>query len=187
MRYVEEVVIELPRERVIALFDSVENLGKWQEGLVSHEQISGEPGQPGAKMRLLYEMGRRRVDMIETIITRDLPDEFSGTYDASGVHNIVRNTFHADGDRTRWRLDCEFQFSGLMRLTALFLRESGFRKQTRRMMENFKRFAESQWASAGRAIAGSCRRGRGARRCGPGRAAAPSPASSVAAVGRGKG
>ena len=97
MRYETEVFINLPRDRVIELFDSFENLAKWQEGLLSHEHISGEPGQPGAKTKLLYQMGSRRTEMIETILVRDLPDEFSGTYDAKGVHNIVRNCFHDDG------------------------------------------------------------------------------------------
>lgn len=143
MRYKTEVVINLPRKRVIELFDSFENLQKWQEGLVSFEHISGDPGQPGTKTRLLYDMGRRRMEMIETIIKRDLPDEFSGTYDASGVHNIVRNTFYDEGKQTRWELDSEFQFRGFMRVMSLFIPGSRFRQQTRSSMEAFKRFAEN--------------------------------------------
>jgi len=143
MRYKTEVIINLPRERVIELFDSFENLKKWQEGLVSFEHISGDPGRPGAKTRLLYDMGRRRMEMIETIIERDLPDEFSGTYDASGVHNIVHNYFYDEGERTRWVLDSEFQFRSFMRIMSLFIPGSKFREQTRSSMEAFKRFAEN--------------------------------------------
>jgi hypothetical protein len=29
------------------------------------------------------------MEMIETITTRNLPDDFSGTYDVSGVFNVV--------------------------------------------------------------------------------------------------
>lgn len=143
MRYKTEVLINLPRARVIELFDSFENLKKWQEGLVSFEHISGAPGQPGAKTRLLYDMGRRRMEMIETIIERNLPDEFSGTYDASGVHNIVRNYFYDEGERTRWALDSEFQFRSFMRIMSLFIPGGKFREQTRSSMEAFKRFAEN--------------------------------------------
>jgi len=142
MRYETEVYINLPRGRVIELFDSFENLKKWQEGLVSFEHISGDPGQPGTKTRLLYDMGRRRMEMIETIIKRDLPDEFSGIYDASGVHNIVRNYFYDEGERTRWALDSEFQFRSFMRIMSLFIPGRRFREQTRSSMESFKRFAE---------------------------------------------
>lgn len=143
MRYQLETTINLPRDRVIELFDSFENLKLWQEGLISHEHLSGEPGQPGAKTRLLYDMGRRRIEMTETIITRDLPDEFSGTYDAKGVHNIVRNYFHDQGETTRWVLDSDFRFHGLMRLMSLFMPSSMFKKQTRGTMDAFKRFAEN--------------------------------------------
>ena len=143
MQYQIETIINLPRERVIELFDSFENLKAWQEGLVSHEPISGEPGQAGAKTRLLYDMGRRRVEMVETIITRNMPDEFSATYDASGVHNIVRNFFYDEGETTRWVLDTEFQFSGFMRIMSFFMGSGTFRKQTRTTMEAFKQFAEN--------------------------------------------
>jgi len=143
MRYEMETIINLPRDRVIELFDSFENLKEWQEGLVSHEHLSGEPGRPGAKTKLLYDMGKRRVEMIETILTRDLPDEFSGTYDAKGVHNIVRNFFYDEGETTRWVLDSDFRFHGMMRLMSLVMPGSMFKKQTRQTMEAFKKFAES--------------------------------------------
>lgn len=142
MRYKTETIINLPRARVIELFDSFDNLKKWQEGLISHEHLSGEPGQPGAKTKLLYYMGKRRVEMIETIITRNLPDEFSGAYDAKGVHNIVRNYFHDQGETTRWVLDSDFQFHGYMRIMAIFMPSSMFKKQTRQTMTAFKQYAE---------------------------------------------
>lgn len=143
MQYELDTIINLPRERVIELFDSFENLKKWQEGLIDIEHLSGEPGQPGAKTRLLYDMGRRQLEMIETILVRNMPDEFTGTYDAQGVHNIVRNYFHDQGETTRWVLDSDFQFHGFMRIMAFFMPSSTFKKQTRKSMAAFKSFAES--------------------------------------------
>lgn len=142
MRYTEEIIINLPRERVIELFDSFENLKQWQEGLVEIEHLSGEPGKPGAQTRLLYDMGKRKLEMIETITSRNMPDEFSGAYDAKDVHNIVRNTFYPQDETTRWLMDCEFQFRGFMRIMSFFMGQRTFRKQTRKGMESFKRFAE---------------------------------------------
>lgn len=143
MQYKTEVIINLPRDRVIELFDSFENLKEWQEGLISHDHISGEPGMPGAKTNLVYDMGKRRTEMIETITVRNLPDEFSATYDAKGVHNIVRNFFYDEGESTRWLLDSDFQFHGYMRIMSIFMPGSMFRKQTRQSMEAFKKFAEN--------------------------------------------
>ncbi|MFQ5507583.1 MAG: SRPBCC family protein [Planctomycetota bacterium] len=51
--YTVEVDIDLPRERVIELFDNADNLYKWQPGLQSFEHLSGEPGQPGASSRMV--------------------------------------------------------------------------------------------------------------------------------------
>ena len=48
-----EVIIDLPRERMIELFDNPENLPEWQEGLNVFERFEGEEGQPGAKTRML--------------------------------------------------------------------------------------------------------------------------------------
>ena len=143
MRYTAEVTINLPREQVIKLFDSTENLKKWQEGLQSFEHVSGESGQVGAKSKLLYDMKGRKIEMIETITSRNLPDEFSGTYEAKGVFNSIENHFYEEGaERTRWVADNEFQFSGFMKIMAFFMSGS-FRKQSLKTMEAFKTFAEN--------------------------------------------
>ena len=81
--------------------------------------------------------------MVETIVSRNLPDEFSGTYEAKGVNNWISNYFYdEDGDKTRWTMENEFKFSGVMMLMGLFMR-SAIRKQTLEDMNRFKAFAES--------------------------------------------
>lgn len=142
MKFTVQIDIALPRDRVVELFDSADNLFKWQRGLKSFEHISGTPGQPGAKSRLVFKMGKRNFSLIETITKRALPDEFDGTYDAKGVHNIVRNRFIETGpSATRWVSECEFQFRGLMRIMA-FLMKKAIPKQNLRFMQDFKAFAE---------------------------------------------
>lgn len=142
MKYVTSIDLDLPRERVIELFDDPDNMAKWQQGLVSFEPISGEPGQPGAKSKLVYQMGKRRVEMIETITARDLPERFDGTYEAKGVFNVVKNRFTELGpETTRWESENEFRLSGVMWLMGLVM-GGAFRKQTLEYMQAFKRFAE---------------------------------------------
>ena len=58
MRYKTEVIINLPRDRVIELFDSFENLKEWQEGLLSHDHVSGEPGMPRRQDQALIPNGQ---------------------------------------------------------------------------------------------------------------------------------
>ena len=141
MHYKTEIVIDLPRARVIELFDSIDNLKHWQPGLQAIDHISGTPGEVGAKSQLHFLMGKRRVEMVETITVKNLPDEFTGTYEAKGVFNEVKNTFIDEGDKTRWISENVFEFSGIMRLVGLFFKSS-FPKQSYKYQEHFKDFAE---------------------------------------------
>lgn len=144
MKYTRAVEINQPINRVIELFDNPDNLPKWQAGLQRFERLSGTPGQPGAKSRLHYKMGKRDVEMIETITVRNLPHEFSGTYEAKGVWNNMVNRFiELSPTKTRWIAEAEFRMSGLMWLIGLLF-ASSFKKETERQMAAFKTFAEQQ-------------------------------------------
>ncbi|MFM7831519.1 MAG: SRPBCC family protein [Planctomycetaceae bacterium] len=143
MKYSVSIVIELPRETVVELFDNSANLPCWQRGLQSHQLVSGQAGQTGARSRLVFQMGKRRIEMLETITRRSLPDAFDGTYEAPGVFNIVCNRFISlSPSQTRWESDNEFRFSGLfMRIIGLVMRGS-FPKQSQQYLQDFKAFAE---------------------------------------------
>lgn len=143
MKYTVDLTIDLPRSKVVALFDNPDNMKKWQPDLVSFEPISGEPGRPGAKSKLLYKMGKRDIEMIETITNNDLPDELAGTYETKGVFNVISNRFvEVDEHKTQWISDNEFQFTGFMKLMGFFMK-SAFPKQTLKIMNQFKTFAET--------------------------------------------
>jgi hypothetical protein len=142
MKYSAEIEINLPVQKVIELFDSVENLKKWQPDLVSFDRLSGIPGQPGAKSVLKYKMGNREIEMIETITVRNLPSEFSGTYEAKGVYNVVRNKFvPVNPNKTVYQTEQEFRFSGFMKIIGTVM-PGAFVKQTKKHLQRFKEFAE---------------------------------------------
>ena len=136
------MVINLPLKKVIELFDSEENLFKWQPELISFEHLSGEKGEVGAKSKLRYTMGKREIEMIETITVKNLPKEFSATYEAKDVWNEMKNYFEEiDENSTRWQADSHFEFSGFMKLIGFFLPGS-FKKQSQKSLDLFKAFAE---------------------------------------------
>jgi ribosome-associated toxin RatA of RatAB toxin-antitoxin module len=142
MKYQAEITINLPIQKVIELFDNTENLKHWQPGLISFEHLSGEPGQAGSKTKLIYKMGKKELIMIETIIRKNLPFELSGTYEAKGVFNEIKNYFTPIGaDKTKYSLESEFKFKGLMNLIALII-PGMFKKQSQKSLEQFKTFAE---------------------------------------------
>ena len=142
MKYTTEIVVDVPREEFIKKMDDPENMKHWQQGLIGYEQLSTNPGQEGARMSLSYKMGKREMNLVETIIKRNLPDELYMTYDTKGVHNIQKNYFKEEGDKTRWVSETEFQVSGFgMKLMAFFM-PGAFKKQSLKYMQDYKAFAE---------------------------------------------
>jgi len=144
VKYTCKLVINLPRDRMVELFDDPDNMLKWMDGLQRFEHVSGTPGKPGATSRLTFARDNGETfDMIETLTRYNLPDEISGTYETEGVRNVIENRFVKDGrNRTQWIADNEFQFGGFMRIAAWFMRPL-FKRQSLKIMESFKVFAES--------------------------------------------
>ena len=143
MKYTQEIIIDRPIEIVTQLFDDPNQMDKWMKGLISFEHLSGTKGQPGAISKLKFQMGKREIEMIETITVRNLPHEFSGTYDVKGVHNIVKNYFEKISEnQTKYKVENEFQMKGMMKLMA-WLMPGAFKKQSYKYLNDFKSFVEN--------------------------------------------
>ena len=148
MKYTCEITIDLPRQRVIELFDNPDNMSKWMPGLQSFEHLTGARGEPGATARLIFDQGGKQIEMTETILSRNLPEEFSRTYKTEGVENHLVNRFYEEeSQRTRWVTETEFTFSGKMKVMASMMK-GAFKEQTEEYMERFKNFAETRGAQS---------------------------------------
>lgn len=144
MKYRLELDIDRPRGRVVELFLDPGSLSAWQPDLVAFEAMSGpDPRAVGAKNRQVHRIGRREVDMVETITEHDYPERFSATYEADKVWNLIENRFTELGpDKTHWVLDCEFRCGGMVGVMAFFM-PGMFRRQTLKFMHMFKDYVES--------------------------------------------
>jgi len=146
MKYQTEVIIGLPRERVVELFDSIENLKKWQPDLLRLDHLEGSPGKAGAKSNLVYETKKGERVMEEEIIENNLPESMHFIYRLGSVENRNMNFFSSTADgNTLWRQDNEFNMKGFMACLGFFA-PGMFRKETLRSMKAFKDFAEGQGA-----------------------------------------
>ncbi|MBD3637410.1 MAG: SRPBCC family protein [Crocinitomicaceae bacterium] len=142
MKYSHEIVIDLPREKVIELFDNQENAFKWMEGLESWDPISGEQGKEGAKSKMVFKTKRGTMEMQEEITKYELPERINFVYTAKGVTNWNDNRFEPISDQqTRWIQSNVFKCRGMVRLFA-FLMPGAFKKQSLKFMNDFKNFAE---------------------------------------------
>lgn len=143
MKYSIQIEINLPPNKVAELLISHNNYSKWQDGFVSMKPISGETGEVGSKMKLCYQMGKREIEMVETVTEKDFPNSYATIYEAKNVWNLVRNVFKETNDnKTIIESQVEFQFKGFMKVIALLM-PGVFKKQTKKNYKDFKRFAEN--------------------------------------------
>lgn len=142
MKYTTEITIDLKRDEFIKKLDNPDNMQHWMRGLLSHNMISGEPGHEGARMNMKFKRGKGEMEMVETIIKRNFPEEFHAAYDTKGVHNIQRNYFKEENGKTRWISESEFQFAGFGMKLIGFLMPRAFKKQSMKYAQDFKNFAE---------------------------------------------
>ena len=143
MEYTTELLIELPRKRVIRFFDSTENTRQWQPGIKSLKLIGGTDRKVGARYRIVYEGRKGDLTVEETVLVRNLPDEYSALQRSQGVKNTIHHFFIEKTPRqTLWRMVNHFRFGGMMRIMAPFMK-SAFTANTLLHMERFKIFAEN--------------------------------------------
>ncbi|MET8866118.1 SRPBCC family protein [Nonomuraea sp. NPDC004580] len=153
MKYTTSIEIALPREKVLQMLADPAHMPKWLRGLVLHEPVDGAHGRLGTISRVVFQMGKQRMEATETI-TRLEPEDLHAIpssvvvhYDreitGEGMWQAQRDRLIAAGpDTTLWESESEFRFDGLlMRLVALVMPGS-FRKQSQQHMEDFKAFAE---------------------------------------------
>ena len=144
MKYKNEVIINAPIDKVVELFDDADNLKKWQPGLISIDHLTGDYGQVGSTYKLKFKMGKRDMEMIETIKVKNFPDLFITTYDIKNVWNEVQTHFEKINDSTtKYWTDNEFQMKGFMKIMA-FIMPGVFKKQSQKYLDLFKEFVEKE-------------------------------------------
>tara|TARA_Y100001934_G_scaffold221476_1_gene264041 strand:+ start:153 stop:632 length:480 start_codon:yes stop_codon:yes gene_type:complete len=146
MKFVCSVTIQAPRDRVVAPGQDPDHLDEWQDGFLGLEPVTGQPGSAGSKTKLMYKTGKRKITLLETIVTNDLPDWFIGTYETEAMTNTMINHFTAvDEHHTRWDAEIEYTRIGALIPRILAVLVPGmFRKQTQKWLDQFKVFAEDR-------------------------------------------
>jgi hypothetical protein len=145
MEYSLELHIEVPRQEVIRVFNHTENTFRWQPALKDLELISGTDRSEGACYRMVYEGRKGELEVEETILHQNLPDEYVTLQNSPGVKNTIRHTFSETSDRqTHWRVENHFRFRGMMRLMGPWMK-AAFSGNTLLNMERFKAFAENSF------------------------------------------
>lgn len=146
MKFTCTVHINKPQHIVAEFFANVEHLGEYQEGFQKKELVSGEPWQEGTVSKLYYQNGKRKMELTETILKNDLPNEFLAEYFHTHTENTMKSTFTIISP-TETRYDAEIhytKFKGAIVKIMAFLFPSFFKKQVQKWLNNFKIFVENQ-------------------------------------------
>ncbi len=143
MKYTCTVDIHLPIDKVAALWDNQNNFKEWQDGFESIEHLSGMPNSKGAKSKIILN-GKRKIELLETIILSDLPNEKISLYEHSHMTNTQTTRFKSIGqNKTQYISEVEYtKFNGFMIKLMAKLFPSKFKEQSQKWMNQFKEFAE---------------------------------------------
>lgn len=146
MKFTCTVTINKPQQIVADFFADPKHLKEYQEGFQRKELISGNAGDVGAVSKLYYQNGKRKMELVETVLKNDLPHEFFADYFHSHTENTMRSTFTSlNENETRYDSEIEYtKFKGIIVKIMAFLFPSFFKKQVQKWLINFKKFVETQ-------------------------------------------
>ncbi|MGZ4053315.1 MAG: SRPBCC family protein [Bacteroidia bacterium] len=142
MKSIFETEINMSQAKLAELYANPENNIKWMLDLEKYEPISGMPGMPGSKYRLIPKKGN--MIFTATVISRDLPNELKLNLEASNVNVLVTGKFIAlSPEKTKFISEEVFTFKGIFNKIFGFLAQSLVKKTHNKHMKDFKEFAKS--------------------------------------------
>jgi uncharacterized membrane protein len=143
MKYTCIIDISLPIDKVVQLWKDENNFKEWQDDFESIEHLSGIPNTKGAKSKIIFQ-GKRRIELLETIISADLPKNKTALYEHIHMTNTQTTRFKTiEDNRTRYISEVEYtKFNGIMIKLMAKLFPGKFKEQSQKWMNQFKEFAE---------------------------------------------
>ncbi len=143
MKYICSVEIDAPIDKVVALWENEENFKEWQDGFESIEHLEGVPHTKNAKSKIVLD-GKVRIELIETILSINLPEEKVALYEHIHMTNTQASRFQTiENNRTRYTSEVEYtKFNGFMIKLMAKLFPGKFKGQSQKWMDQFKTFAE---------------------------------------------
>jgi uncharacterized membrane protein len=144
MKYICTIEINLPIDKTVALWSNENNFKEWQDGFQSISHLSGTPNTKGAKAKIILQ-DKRKIELLETIISVDLPKKKIALYEHIHMTNTQTSCFKTiDNNRTLYTSEVEYtQFNGFLIKLIAKLFPGKFKEQSQKWMDQFKAFAEN--------------------------------------------
>ena len=98
MKYVCEVEINIPVEKVVDFWSDEINFSNWQDGFISIELLEGNWNVEGSKSKILFKNGKQKMELIETVISNNLPFSKKALYEHIHMSNTQLSRFEKISD-----------------------------------------------------------------------------------------
>ena len=146
MNYTCTIQINLPVSKVVELWENEDNFKHWQDGFVKIEHLSGEKGKVGSTARIFLDDGKRKMELVETVLIDNLPTEKKAEYVHVHMTNTQSSRFNSINENTtEYTSEVVYTtFNGFMPKLMSKLFPGMFKKQSEKWMKQFKEFAEKQ-------------------------------------------
>lgn len=146
MKFSGFVDIQKPQKLVAEYFANPEYLKYYQDGFQRKEPVSGTMGEEGSVSKMYYSMGKKEMELRETILTNQLPEYFEAFYHHAHMDNTLQCRFiPLDENNTRYEYTFEYtRVSGFMPRLMMFFYPAMFKKHGEKWMLQFKEFVEKQ-------------------------------------------
>lgn len=147
MKFSCSTVIDVPIQIVISLWADENNYKEWQDGFVSSELIEGIKGEQNSKVLIKLQQGKQNIELLETIISNNLPIEKKALYEHIHMDNTQTTRFFDLGNnKTKYISEIDyFNFKSFIPKMMAFFFPGMFKKQVQKWLDNFKIFAENSY------------------------------------------
>ncbi len=144
MKYTSEIIIDLPIEKVVSVFNNQDYMFEWMEGLKKVTPLTRIQGEIGSRMEMYFEIGKRKMHIIETILDKKLPQHMICKYNSFGMESTVSIHFEAiETVKTKYSTISNYKFKGLFKLMSIFSSKV-FKNQSYKYLADFKEFVENK-------------------------------------------
>ncbi|MDT7833302.1 SRPBCC family protein [Flavobacteriaceae bacterium S356] len=146
MKHKGTLIINKPREIVVAIFMNSDYNKEYQDGFVKKELIKGIANEEKAISKMYYTSGNRDMILTETVLKNELPDSFEAFYHHKHMDNTMKCTFtEIVPGQTRYNYEYEYtRINWFMPKLMAILFPGIYKKQGDKWMRQFKEFVEKQ-------------------------------------------
>ncbi|MFY9487713.1 MAG: SRPBCC family protein [Solirubrobacterales bacterium] len=136
--------INKPLKEVWAVFDDPDQLVAWQSALISYQQISGEPGEPGSVSKQTIKRSSGETELTVTVLDRRPPEFSKAQYEGMPLPFTISNSFSDVGDgMTEWHAVIDVRLNLMQKALGPVLK-GAMQELAEQNAEDFKQFVEGR-------------------------------------------